>query len=154
MRGTDRNAGIWRLSLEQIDSTVSAQLGPGRVTGNAQGPCLSRQISMYLAKQVGGWSTVKIGRFYNGRHHTTVLHAIQKVQRLRCEDESIDALIEVLTAALREEVARTRLGSDALRWRADLVERITARVLYQLAELRAEDSSSPTVIDRADLNEL
>jgi hypothetical protein len=104
MRGTDRNAGIWRLSLEQIDSTVSSQLGPGRVTGNEQGPCFSRQISMYLAKHVGGWSMVKIGRFYNGRHHTTVLHAIQKVQRLRCEDESVDALIEVLTAALREGV--------------------------------------------------
>ncbi len=138
MRGTDRNAGIWRLSLEQIDSTVSSQLGPGRVTGNEQGPCFSRQISMYLAKHVGGWSMVKIGRFYNGRHHTTVLHAIQKVQRLRCEDESVDALIEVLTAALREDV-RMKAGQDnAVTWRAELVETVAARVLDRLAELQAD----------------
>lgn len=50
MRGTDRNPGIWRPSLEEIDSTDSSQLGPGRVTGNEQGPCFSRQISMYLAR--------------------------------------------------------------------------------------------------------
>src|SRR5437588_8777218 len=104
MLGANRNAGIWRPSLEQIDSTVSSQLGPGRVTGNEQGPCFSRQISMYLANHVGGWSLVKIGRFYNGRHHTTVMHAVQKVERLRACDESIDALIEVLAATLREDV--------------------------------------------------
>ena len=138
MRGTDRNAGIWRLSLEQIDSTVSSQLGPGRVTGNEQGPCFSRQISMYLAKHVGGWSMVKIGRFYNGRHHTTVLHAIQKVQRLRCEDESVDALIEVLTADLREDVGMKAGQDNEATWRAELVETVAARVLDRLAELQAD----------------
>ena len=138
MRGTDWNAGIWRLSLEQIDSTVFSQLGPGRVTGNEQGPCFSRQISMYLAKHVGGWSMVKIGRFYNGRHHTTVLHAIQKVQRLRCEDESVDALIEVLTAALREDVGMKAGQDNAVTWRAELVETVAVRVLDRLAELQAD----------------
>ncbi len=134
MRGTDWNAGIWRLSLEQIDSTVSSQLGPGRVTGNEQGPCFSRQISMYLAKHVGGWSMVKIGRFYNGRHHTTVLHAIRKVEQLRDSDESVDALIEVLTAALREDVGRgSSLGEQC---RVNLIEVITARVLDRLVELQ------------------
>jgi hypothetical protein len=138
MRGTDCNAGIWRPSLEQIDSAVSSQLGPGRVTGNEQGPCFSRQVSMYLAKHVGGWSMVKIGRFYNGRHHTTVLHAIQKVQRLRCEDDAVDALIEVLTAALREDVGRMAAQSKPVPWSGDLIEAVTARVLSRLAELRHE----------------
>ena len=136
MRGTDRDVGIWRPSLEQIESTVSSQLGPGRVTGNAHGPCFSRQISMYLASHVAGWSMGKIGKFYNGRHHTTVLHAIQKVQRLRREDESVDALIEVLTAALREDVGRMAAQSMAVPSRSDLIETVTVRVLDRLAELR------------------
>jgi chromosomal replication initiation ATPase DnaA len=93
---------------------------------------------MYLAKHVGGWSMVKIGRFYNGRHHTTVLHAIQKVQRLRCEDESVDALIEVLTAALREDVRMKASQDNAVTWRAELVETVAARVLDRLAELQAD----------------
>jgi chromosomal replication initiator protein len=83
MRELNQKPGIWRLSLEQIEATVAEHLGPGRVPGNRQGQCFSRQISMYLAKHVGGWSTTRIGRFYNGRHHTTVLHAIEKVERLR-----------------------------------------------------------------------
>jgi hypothetical protein len=136
MRGTDWNAGIWRPSLEQIDSTVSAELGPGRVSGNKQGSCFCRQISMYLAKHVGGWSMVKIGRFYNGRHHTTVLHAIQKVQRLRSEDESIDALVEVLIVALRENFGSNAVHCTTGRWPAELVETITAQVLCRLAELQ------------------
>jgi chromosomal replication initiator protein len=46
---------------------------------------------MYLAKNVAGWSTTRIGRFYNGRHHTTVLYAIAKIERLRQTDETVDA---------------------------------------------------------------
>jgi hypothetical protein len=76
------------------------KIGPGRVPGNAQGPCFSRHVSMYLAKRVGRWSLSQIGRFYNGRHHTTVLHAIEKIENLRRTDEAVDALIDVLTAAL------------------------------------------------------
>lgn len=135
MRGTDRNLGIWRVSLEQIESAVSSQLGPGRVTGNEQGPCFSRQISMYLAKHVGGWSMVKIGRFYNGRHHTTVLHAIRKVEQLRVADESVDALIEVLIATLGSDPPRS-LGGPPCDWQTLLIETVTRRVLQRLAEFQ------------------
>src|SRR5437764_8516237 len=96
----DNRVGIWRLSLKQIEATVADHLGRGRVPGNQAGPCFSRQVAMYLAKNVAGWSTTRIGRFYNGRHHTTVLHAIAKIERLRQTDETLDALIEVLTSAL------------------------------------------------------
>src|SRR5690242_12972662 len=113
MRGANKWAGLWRPPLEQIESTVSSQLGPGRVAGNEQGPCFSRQISMYLAKHVGGWSMVKIGKFYNGRHHTTVLHAIRKVQHLREADDSVDTLIEVLIATLRLEPCQSREGGPS-----------------------------------------
>jgi len=94
------NPTIWPIPLSAIEEIVSAHLGPGRMRSNAAGPCLSRQVSMYLAKHVGGWSLPKIGRFYNGRHHTTVLHAIAKIERLRKRDESFDALLDVLTATL------------------------------------------------------
>jgi len=73
MRAIDHKTGIWSLSLGQIEATVAAHLGPGRVPGQEQERYFSRQISMYLAKHIGGWSTTKIGRFYNGRHYTTIL---------------------------------------------------------------------------------
>jgi len=98
----EQRVGIWRLSLEQIEATVADHLGPG--------PCFSRQVAMYLAKNVAGWSTTRSGRFYNGRHHTTVLHAIAKIERLRQTDETRDALIEVLTAALSPTMGGSSLS--------------------------------------------
>ena len=100
MHTIEQSLGTWRLSLEQIEATVADHLGSGRVPGNQSTPCLSRQVSMYLAKNVAGLSTTRIGRFYNGRHHTTVLHAIEKIEHLRQRDESLDALIDVITAEL------------------------------------------------------
>ena len=134
MHGVSNRAMIWRVSLARIEQIVSAHLGPGRVPGNVQGPCFSRQVSMYLARHVGRWSLSQIGRFYNGRHHTTVLHAIVKIERLRRSDESVDALIEVLTGELApgpHESPRRRPKFT----RAALVEAVTTRVMDRLAEL-------------------
>src|ERR1700730_13452271 len=129
MPETNRGAGIWPLSLEKIEMTVAAHLGPGRVPGNKEEPCFSRQISMYLAKQVGGWSTPRIGKFYNGRHHTTVLHAIRKVEEIRRVDESIDALIEMLTVALNPKMETPSQERVRPKWRAIMIESVAARVL-------------------------
>jgi len=65
---------------------------------------------MHLAKHVGGWSTPQIGRVYNGRHHTTVLYAVQKMGRLREADESVAALVDELIEALTPGVTCTRPG--------------------------------------------
>lgn len=133
MRAIDHPAGIWRLSLEQIEATVADHLGGGRVSGNWAGPCFSRQISMYLAKYVGGWSTTRIGRFYNGRHHTTVLYAIGKIERLRRTDESVDALIEVLTAALNPGMEGRFSPRFEPGWSDALTETVAAKVLDRIS---------------------
>jgi len=135
MRAIDHKTGIGSLSLGQIEATVAAHLGPGRVPGQEQEPCFSRQISMYLAKHIGGWSTTKIGRFYNGRHYTTILHAIRKVERLRAADESVDALLEVLTAAPSPAMTDRSSESMESKWHSAIIEAITARVLDRLAQL-------------------
>ena len=122
----EQRVGIWRLSLEQIDATVAGHLGRGRVPGNQPGPCFSRQVAMYLAKNGGGWSTTRIGRFYNGRHHTTVLHAISKIERLRQADETLDALIEVLTSALSPIMEGEQRSEH--RWSKAFIDAVAARV--------------------------
>jgi len=138
MRVSSQRIGIWRLSLEQIEATVADQLGPGRVLGNQRGPCFSRHISMHLAKNVGGWSTTRIGRFYNGRHHTTVLYAIGKIERLRKTDESVDALIEVLTAVLSPKMECRFSERFEPGWSTALIEAVAARVLDRITGGRRE----------------
>ncbi|MDQ1469518.1 MAG: hypothetical protein QOJ99_998 [Bryobacterales bacterium] len=93
---------------------------------------------MYLAKHVGGWSMPKIGKFYNGRHHTTVLHAIRKVEQLRRSDDSIDALIEMLTVALNPAMDGQRPETPKQKWRAAIVDAVAVRVLEMLAQLPDE----------------
>jgi hypothetical protein len=129
----EKRVAIWRVSLEQIEATVADHLGRGRVPGNQPGPCFSRQVSMYLAKNVAGWSTTRIGRFYNGRHHTTVLHAIAKVERLRQADEPLDALIELLTAALSPAMEGQFNQRVERGWSTALIDALTARLLQQIS---------------------
>jgi hypothetical protein len=94
-----------RLPLASIDRIVSARLGTARVRGNAQPAVFNRQIAMYLAKHVGGWSTTRIGKFYNGRHHTTVLWALKRLERLRATDPRIEGLLSALIEEVRSRPA-------------------------------------------------
>jgi hypothetical protein len=132
----EKRTGIWRLSLEQIEATVADHLGRGRVPGNQSGPCFSRQVAMYLAKNVAGWSTTRIGRFYNGRHHTTVLHAITKIESLRKTDETLDALLDVLTAALSPVMEGQPTQHVESGRSTALIDAVAARVLEQISGTR------------------
>ena len=96
---------------------------------------------MYLAKNVVGWSTTRIGRFYNGRHHTTVLHAIQKIERLRETDESLDALIEVITAELTPGMEGCFTERFQPGWTAALIDAVADRVLKEISRLTTEGKS-------------
>jgi chromosomal replication initiator protein len=61
-----------------------------------------RQIGMYLAKSLTSRSLPEIGRRFGGRDHTTVLHAIRKVESLLSEDSGLKEEVEVLKRLLKE----------------------------------------------------
>src|SRR3954468_18703255 len=90
-----------RVRIAEIDSLVSARLGPTRGLGNSQPACFNRQVAMYLAARIGRWSTTSIGRFYNGRDHSTVCHAIQRIEGLKDTDPEVDALLTDLARRVR-----------------------------------------------------
>ena len=56
---------------------------------------------MYLAKHVGGWSTTRIGTFYNGRDHSTVCHSIRRVESMRDDNPELDGLLTAMCSELR-----------------------------------------------------
>ena len=61
-----------------------------------------RQIAMYLCKELVGASLPEIGRAFGGKHHTTVLHAVQKVGQLCNQDQDINSLIHKLTDRINQ----------------------------------------------------
>ncbi len=48
---------------------------------------------MYLIKDLTQSSLPEIGRMFGGKHHTTVLHSVQKIERLRQKDPDLNRLI-------------------------------------------------------------
>ena len=59
-----------------------------------------RQIAMYLSKILTTRSLPEIGRKFGGRDHTTVIHAVKKIEDLRVGDVAIDEEVEVLRRSL------------------------------------------------------
>ena len=60
-----------------------------------------RQLAMYLAKNLTTRSYPDIGRRFGNRDHTTVLHAVRRIEQLKGEDASIAADVEAITRKLR-----------------------------------------------------
>ena len=132
-----------RIALSAIDAAVAARLGPGRVCGNAQPAVFSRQVAMYLAKHVGGWSTTRIGRFYNGRDHSTVCYALKRVAALREDDPEVDGLVTSLAAEIRtsdpehghtDTEVRTPTGAEDLQFDEAFLDALADRLALRLLD--------------------
>ena len=59
-----------------------------------------RQVAMYLAKRLTPRSLPEIGRRFGGRDHTTVMHAVKRIDALRAADRELDADVARLSAML------------------------------------------------------
>jgi chromosomal replication initiator protein len=75
------------------------QLKPHQLTEkcNAKAIAFPRQVAMYLCKEILGMSYPEIGKSFGGKHHSTAIHAVSKIDKQRREDESLDNLIHKLT---------------------------------------------------------
>lgn len=62
---------------------------------------LPRQVAMYLARCHSNHSLQEIGGFFGGRDHTTVMHAVKKISRLRANDASFDRRLDVIERDLQ-----------------------------------------------------
>ena len=60
-----------------------------------------RQVAMYLSKKLTKRSLPDIGRRFGGRDHTTVMHAVKRIDELRADDASFNAQIEAVEEALK-----------------------------------------------------
>jgi len=60
-----------------------------------------RQIAMYLAKELTKSSLPEIGKKFGGKHHTTVIHSIRKIEKLRTDDPEFNKEINSLLAFIQ-----------------------------------------------------
>jgi chromosomal replication initiator protein len=64
---------------------------------------LPRQLAMYIARRLTAATLEEIGRQFGGRHHTTVLYAVNKVERMRRLDDELNVAITRLMDALQHQ---------------------------------------------------
>src|SRR5580765_6082863 len=87
----DRHRGF---SFSDYIMAVKAMRDPElKVRTNRRAYILPGQIAMYLVKQLTGASLEEIGRQFGGRHYTTVLHAISKIEAMRRTDQALNSTI-------------------------------------------------------------
>jgi chromosomal replication initiator protein len=67
---------------------------------NARNIAYPRQVAMYLIKELTQASLPEIGRAFAGKHHTTVLHSIQKIDKLRQKDPDLNRLIHSVSDSI------------------------------------------------------
>ena len=93
-----------RISIESIIRTVAQHfdLTPAQVKqkSNARNISYPRQVAMYLAKDLTPASLPEIGKAFGGKHHTTVLHSIHKIESLRQNDVDLNRLIHKLSDSI------------------------------------------------------
>ena len=93
-----------RVTIDEIQRKVSdhyrirhAEMVSARRAREVARP---RQIAMYLAKQLTPRSLPEIGRRFGGRDHTTVIHAVKQIEKLRHTDAELDADVRLLLRQL------------------------------------------------------
>jgi chromosomal replication initiator protein len=89
-----------RISIESIVKAVAErfELSPNQLKqrSNERRIAYPRQIAMYIAKELTTASLLEIGRSLGNKHHTTVLHSIQKIDDLRHKDTELNKLLHSL----------------------------------------------------------
>jgi chromosomal replication initiator protein len=93
-----------KVTIEAIQKTVSEQFGLRlqeiKAKNNSRQIVFPRQIAMYLCKHLTEASLPEIGRQFGGKHHTTVLHSIEKINLQRKDDKDLNRMLNKLTEHL------------------------------------------------------
>ena len=93
------------VTIEGIQKFVSDyyQLKHGELKSrnNSKSIAMPRQVAMYLCKSLTNASLPEIGRSFGGKHHSTVIHSIRKIEDLRKRDGNFNTLINTFLESFR-----------------------------------------------------
>jgi chromosomal replication initiator protein len=99
LRASDR-----RITIEEIQKRVAEhfniRVADMHSARRSRAVARPRQVAMYLSKQLTSRSLPEIGRKFGGRDHTTVMHAVKKVEELRTSDNSFAEDVDLLRRML------------------------------------------------------
>ena len=93
------------VTIESIQRFVSdhyqLKVGELKSRNNSKSVAMPRQVAMYLCKNLTNASLPEIGRSFGGKHHSTVIHSLRKVEELRKRNEDFNSLIRNFLESFR-----------------------------------------------------
>jgi len=99
--GQDERAVTVDMIQKSVADYYQLKVVDMRARNNSKSVALPRQIAMYLCKTLTHASLPEIGRSFGGKHHSTVIHSIRKIETLRKKDRDFNNVINMLTDRLR-----------------------------------------------------
>jgi chromosomal replication initiator protein len=94
-----------RVTIDSIQKAVAEKFGIKQTQlkekSNTKTIVVPRQVAMYLVKELTTASLPEIGRAFGGKHHTTVIHSINKIERQRQSDPDLNRLLHSLMDSLQ-----------------------------------------------------
>jgi chromosomal replication initiator protein len=97
----DEKAVTIEVIQKHVADFYQLKVGDLKSRNNSKSVAMPRQISMYLCKALTNASLPEIGRSFGGKHHSTVIHSIRKIEDLRKRDPDFNTLINNFLAAFR-----------------------------------------------------
>ncbi len=87
--------------MRAVASFFSLKPAQLKTKNNSRPIAVPRQIAMFICKELTNQSLPQIGRDFGGKHHTTVLHSIRKIESLRKKDPEISSAVNSIVKSLR-----------------------------------------------------
>jgi chromosomal replication initiator protein len=102
MNATDRQVreDIIKSIQEAVSHLFNLSVDELKQDSNRRVVAVPRQIAMYLTKQMTNASLSEIGRYFGGKHHTTVMHSIAKIEEQRRTNLDLERVLSKLLKSL------------------------------------------------------
>ncbi len=92
--GTEESRPVPSEILKTVAAHYGLRVSDMKAKSNAKPIAFPRQVAMYLCRRLTGMSYPEIGRLFNDKHHSTVMHSVEKIERLVDDDPNFRKVID------------------------------------------------------------
>jgi chromosomal replication initiator protein len=92
--GTEETRAVPSEIIKTVAAHYGLRVSDLKARSNAKPIAFPRQVAMYLCRKLTGLSYPDIGRLFNDKHHSTVMHSVEKIERLAEDDQNFRKVIE------------------------------------------------------------
>ncbi len=99
--GTEESRAVPSEILKAVAAHYGLRVSDIKAKSNAKPIAFPRQVAMYLCRKLTGLSYPEIGRLFNDKHHSTVMHSVEKIERLVEDDPNFRKVVNTFLQPYR-----------------------------------------------------